>query len=62
MNLISEIQKDARQFVRERRTLLLMIAAPLLVLFIMGAIFSSSLAQTGKSAIGICDLDLKNLG
>lgn len=42
---------------RERRTLLLMITAPLLVLFIMGAIFSGSTSLEGKGAIGMCDLD-----
>ncbi len=59
MNLISEIGKDARQFMRERRTLLLLIAAPLLVLFIISAIFNESLAQKG-GAMGVCDLDRTN--
>ncbi len=45
---------------REGRTLLLMVAAPLLVLIIMGLIFSSNPTQTGRSAIGICDLDQSN--
>ena len=57
MNLLNEIEKDAKQFMRERRTLMLLVAAPLLVLFIMGAIFSGSSATVGRTAIGICDLD-----
>lgn len=60
MNLINEIQKDAMQFMRERRTLLLMLLAPLLVLFITGAIFGGSTSQAGKATIGICDLDQTN--
>lgn len=60
MRLLSEIEKDAKQFMRERYTLILLIAAPLLVLFIMGAIFSGSSTLVGKSAIGICDLDRSN--
>lgn len=60
MNLINEVQKDAMQFMRERRTLLLMVTAPILVLIIMGAIFSGDNSQVGKSAIGICDLDQSN--
>ena len=45
---------------REGRTLLLMVAAPLIVLFVMGLIFSSNPSQSGRSAIGICDLDQTN--
>jgi ABC-type multidrug transport system permease subunit/predicted nucleic acid-binding Zn-ribbon protein len=60
LRLLSEIEKDAKQFMRERRTLILLIAAPLLVLFIMGAIFSGDSTLVGKSAIGICDLDRSN--
>ena len=40
MNLPSEIEKDAKQFMREGRTLMLLVAAPLLVLLVMGVIFS----------------------
>lgn len=60
MRLLSEIEKDAKQFMRERRTLILLLGAPLLVLFIMGAIFSGDSTLVGKSAIGICDLDKSN--
>lgn len=57
MDLLSEVQKDALQFARERRTLLLLITAPVLVLMVMGAIFGGGPAQAGKTAIGLCDLD-----
>ena len=60
MKLASEIEKDAKQFMRERRTLILLVAAPLLVLFVMGAIFSGDSTLAGKTAIGICDLDGSN--
>ena len=60
MNLPSEIEKDAKQFMREGRTLMLLVAAPLLVLFVMGSIFSGDSALVGKTAIGICDLDNSN--
>lgn len=60
MRLLSEIEKDAKQFMRERRTLILLLVAPLLVLFVMGAIFSGDSTLVGKSAIGICDLDRSN--
>jgi ABC-type multidrug transport system permease subunit len=45
---------------REGRTLLLLVAAPLLVLLIMGSIFSGDSALVGKTAIGVCDLDGSN--
>ena len=60
MNLLSEIGKDARQFMREGRTLMLLVAAPLLVLLVMGSIFSGDSQLVGKTAIGICDLDSSN--
>lgn len=60
MNLINEIEKDAKQFLREGRTLMLMVAAPLLVLLIMGWIFSGDSTLVGKTAIGVCDLDSSN--
>jgi len=60
LNLPSEIEKDAKQFMREGRTLMLLVAAPLLVLFVMGSIFSGDSALVGKTAIGICDLDNSN--
>ncbi|MFA5106407.1 MAG: ABC transporter permease [Candidatus Micrarchaeia archaeon] len=60
MRLGSEIEKDAKQFLREGRTLLLLVAAPLLVLFVMGGIFSGDSTLVGKTGIGICDLDGSN--
>ena len=60
LKLLNEIEKDAKQFVREKRTLALLIAAPLIVLFIMSAIFSGTSTLVGKTAIGICDLDGSN--
>lgn len=60
MNLLNEIEKDAKQFMRERRTLLLLVAAPMLVLFVVAAIFGGDSAQAKTSAIGICDFDSSN--
>jgi len=60
LRLLSEIEKDAKQFMREGRTLLLLLAAPLLVLLTMGMIFSGDSTLVGKTAIGICDLDGSN--
>ena len=60
MNLLSEIGKDALQFMREGRTLMLLVAAPLVVLLVMGSIFSGDSTLVGKTAIGICDLDGSN--
>ena len=60
MNLLSEIEKDAKQFLRERRTLLLLVAVPLIVLMTMGVIFSGDSTLVGKTAIGICDIDGSN--
>ncbi|VVC01145.1 Chromosome partition protein Smc [uncultured archaeon] len=57
MNLLSEIEKDAKQFLREQRTLLLLAAAPVFVLFMLGAIFSNTSAEIGKTTLGVCDLD-----
>lgn len=60
LNLPSEIEKDAKQFLREGRTLALLVAAPLLVLLVMGGIFSGDSTLVGKTAIGVCDLDNSN--
>ncbi len=60
MRLESEIGKDARQFMREGRTLMLLVIAPLLVLLVMGSIFSGDSTLVGKTTIGICDLDNSN--
>ena len=45
---------------REGRTLVLLVAAPLLVLLIMGGIFSGDSTLVGKTTIGVCDLDNSN--
>ena len=60
MNLPSEIEKDAKQFLRESRTLVLLVVVPLLILLTMGSIFSGDSTLVGKTAIGICDLDQSN--
>ena len=60
MNLPSEIEKDAKQFLRERRTLVLLVVVPLLILLTMGGVFSGDSTLVGKTAIGICDLDQSN--
>ncbi|MCX6770290.1 MAG: ABC transporter permease [Candidatus Micrarchaeota archaeon] len=57
MNLLSEIGKDSKQFMREGRTLVLLVAVPLIVLLTMGIIFSGDSTLVGKTAMGICNLD-----
>ncbi|MDE1798266.1 MAG: ABC transporter permease, partial [Candidatus Micrarchaeota archaeon] len=60
MNPMNEIQKDVLQFARERRTLLLLVAAPILVLAIMSAVFSGDSTLPKQVSIGVCDLDNSN--
>ncbi len=61
MDLINEVIKDAWQFVREPRTLLLLIVAPLLVLLVTASVFGGQSGQTnGRSVIGVCDMDASN--
>lgn len=57
MKLRSEIEKDAKQFFRERRTLILLFAAPLIVLLVLGGVFGRTSVDIGGTAIGLCDLD-----
>ncbi len=57
MKLRSEIEKDSRQFFRERRTLVLLFAAPVIVLLILGGVFGRTTAEIGGTEIGLCDMD-----
>lgn len=57
MKLRSEIEKDSKQFFRERRTLVLLFAAPVIVLLILGGVFGKTSAEIGRAEIGFCDLD-----
>lgn len=57
MKLRSEIEKDAKQFFRERRTLVLLFVAPIIVLLILGGVFGRTSAEIGGTEIGLCDLD-----
>ncbi|NYZ77669.1 ABC transporter permease [Candidatus Micrarchaeota archaeon] len=57
MNLRSEIEKDGKQFFREGRTLVLLFAAPIIVLLILGGVFGRTSIDIGGTAIGLCDLD-----
>lgn len=58
MNPLSEIEKDAKQFRREPRTLLLMGAVPLLILLITALIFGGQPGRAaGTSEVGVCDMD-----
>ena len=61
MDLKNEIIKDATQFMRERRTLLLLFAAPIIVLLILGGVFGRTSAEIGGTTIGYCDLDQKEI-
>ncbi len=57
MNLRNEIEKDAKQFFRERRTLVLLFIAPIIVLMILGGVFGRTSAEIGGTEIGLCDTD-----
>ncbi|MEM4359651.1 MAG: ABC transporter permease [Candidatus Bilamarchaeaceae archaeon] len=57
MKLKSEIEKDAKQFFRESRTLVLLFAVPIIVLLILGGVFGRTSVDIGRTAIGLCDLD-----
>ncbi len=57
MNLRNEIEKDAKQFFREKRTLVLLFAAPIIVLLILGGVFGRTSAEVGGTEIGLCDMD-----
>jgi ABC-2 type transport system permease protein len=59
--LKNEIIKDATQFMRERRTLLLLFAAPIIVLLILGGVFGRTSAEIGGTTIGYCDMDQKEI-
>jgi len=61
LDLRNEVRKDALQFVRERRTLILLFAAPIIVLLILGGVFGRTTAEIGGTIIGMCDLDLSNV-
>jgi len=57
MFLRNEIEKDALHFIRERRTLILLFAAPIIVLLILGGVFGRTTAEIGGTTIGYCDMD-----
>ncbi|MFH1222696.1 MAG: ABC transporter permease [Candidatus Micrarchaeota archaeon] len=61
MNLLNELEKDSKQFFRERRTLLLLVIAPLLVLFLLGLIFGNTTTEISKTTLGVCDFDHSNV-
>ncbi len=46
-----------KQFFRERRTLVLLFAVPILVLLILGGVFGRTSTEVDRSEIGLCDLD-----
>ena len=59
MKLIKLIKKDLKLFKRDRRTLVLITIAPVLILLILGNVFgqtTSSKSITGLK-LGLCDLD-----
>ncbi len=57
MNLRSEIEKDAKQFFRERRTLVLLFIAPIIVLLILGGVFGRTSTEISGTEIGLCNID-----
>ncbi|MEM3363987.1 MAG: ABC transporter permease [Candidatus Micrarchaeia archaeon] len=60
MKLQSEIAKDWRQFTRDGRTLLLMLAVPALVIIILSFVFSGTSVELKKTRMGYCDEDGSN--
>lgn len=57
MKLRNEVEKDSRQFFRERRTLVLLFLAPIIVLLILGGVFGRTSTEISGTEIGLCDLD-----
>jgi len=58
MKLLAEISKDGKTFLRERRTLILLIAAPLIVLLVLAGVFGKPTAEKALPvSIGLCDQD-----
>lgn len=58
MRLLAEVEKDGKTFMRERRTLILLVAAPLFVLVVLAGVFGKPTAEKALPAsIGLCDLD-----
>ncbi|MDD2655696.1 MAG: ABC transporter permease [Candidatus ainarchaeum sp.] len=58
MKLLAEIEKDGKTFLRERRTLILLVAAPLIVLLVLAGVFGKPTAEKALPvSIGLCDLD-----
>ena len=58
MKLLAEIEKDGKTFMRERRTLILLIAAPLIVLLVLAGVFGKATTEKAlPTSIGLCDLD-----
>jgi len=57
LDLRSEIGKDAKQFFREGRTLILLFAAPMVVLLVLGGVFGRTTAEIGGVTLGLCDMD-----
>ncbi len=45
MRLLAEIEKDGKTFLRERRTLILLVAAPLIVLLVLAGVFGKPTAE-----------------
>ncbi len=61
MKLLAEIGKDGKNFLRERRTLMLLVAAPLIVLLILSGVFGKGTSEsTLPVSMGLCDLDRSN--
>jgi ABC-type multidrug transport system permease subunit len=58
MKLLAEISKDGKAFLRERRTLILLVAAPLIVLLVLAGVFGKETTEKALPvSIGLCDLD-----
>ena len=61
MKIISLIKKDLKLLKRDPRTLFLIIVVPLILLFILGNIFTTNnIGDSSGVKIGLCDLDQEN--
>jgi len=62
MRLLNEIEKDAKIFYREGRTVTLLIVVPIIIMLVLSAVFGKTTGDPKLNIkIGFCDLDKTNL-
>ena len=61
MKLLAEIEKDAKTFYREGRTVTLLIIVPIIIMLVLSAVFGKTTGDPKLNIkIGFCDLDKTN--